>query len=125
MWAAVWCVVVCVCVAVKCEKLTGHPPIPHVSAQVRCFTSVAPSEPIVIEVYDNWSPIGAKHFLTLVKDGYYDGSPLFRVVKGFIVQFGISLNRTLQEKWDSVSILDDPNLGFPFDRGYISYAGLV
>ena len=44
-------------------------------------------------------------------------------VQGFIVQFGISLNTELENKWSQNTFPDDPNLGFPFERGYISYAG--
>jgi len=110
-------------------KLGGHPPQPILLAVVECTTSVRPSVPLVIEVYSNWSPIGARRFVELVKDHYYDDSPLFRVVKGprrkyqQIVQFGISLNKQLEAKWGKNNIPDDPSLGFPFDRGYISFAG--
>ena len=40
-----------------------------------------------------------------------------------IVQFGISLNRSLEAEWGKSTFPDDPSLGFPFDRGYVSFAG--
>jgi hypothetical protein len=67
--------------------LTMTPPIPQLFATVKCITSVDPSIPIVIEVYRNWAPIGAARFLELIKDKYYDNSPIFRVVKVFISCF--------------------------------------
>ena len=57
------------------------PPDPILYAVVECTTSIDPSQPIVIEVYTNWSPLGAKRFIELVNDGYYDDSPIFRVAK--------------------------------------------
>ncbi len=62
-------------------KLGGTPPDPVLLAEVECLTTVDPTKAIHIEVYRNWSPIGAIRFVELVKDGYYDNSPVFRVVK--------------------------------------------
>ena len=42
---------------------------------------------MVIEVYSNWAPLGAKRFVELVRDGYYDRSPVFRVAKVFFFCF--------------------------------------
>jgi len=55
-----------------------------------------------------WAPLGADRFYNLVKNGYYDGCSLFRVVPGFVVQFGISGNPTLNRAWMNARIQDDP-----------------
>eukprot|EP00798_Chlamydomonas_sp_ICE-L_P012030 gene12030-15132_t len=87
---------------------------------VRCDTTVGP---FIAEVHPSWSPNGAKRFLDLVKDGFYDNSPLFRVIPGFLVQFGISLNSTANQKWKD-NIADDPH---PFNvdmkKGIMAFAG--
>jgi peptidyl-prolyl cis-trans isomerase A (cyclophilin A) len=44
----------------------------------------------VIEVHRAWSPNGADRFYNLVKNGLYDDCRFFRVVPGFMVQFGIN-----------------------------------
>src|SRR5271165_1867595 len=44
--------------------------------------------PIDIEVHRDWAPAGASHFYQLAKSGFYDGARFFRVVRGFVVQFG-------------------------------------
>ena len=45
---------------------------------------------MVIEVHRDWAPVGADHFYTLVKTGFYDDTRFFRVVRNFVVQFGIN-----------------------------------
>jgi len=75
----------------------------------------------VIEVTRAWSPIGADHFYNLVKNGYYDNCRFFRVVKDFMVQFGINGNPKLNTIWRSANIKDDP-VKQSNSRGYITFA---
>jgi peptidyl-prolyl cis-trans isomerase A (cyclophilin A) len=63
--------------------------------------------PVVIEVDRNLAPRGAQHFYELVKAHYYDGSRFYRVVPGFVVQWGAAANPAVTQKWD-VNIPDDP-----------------
>lgn len=66
--------------------------------------------PVVIEVDRNLAPNGAKHFYELVKAHYYDGSRFYRVVPGFVVQWGAAADPAVTQKWD-VTIPDDPVKG--------------
>lgn len=66
--------------------------------------------PVVIEVDRNLAPNGAQHFYELVKAHYYDGSRFYRVVPGFVVQWGAAANPAVTQKWD-VTIPDDPVKG--------------
>ena len=63
------------------------PPSPEMYAVVECYTSIDGQQPIVIEVYSNWSPRGAERFVDLVEAGYYDQSPIYRVAKVFVLFF--------------------------------------
>jgi len=62
----------------------------------------------VIEVHRDWAPNGADRFYNLVKNGFYDGDRFFRVVEGFMVQFGLNGNPQISAQWDNANIKDDP-----------------
>jgi peptidyl-prolyl cis-trans isomerase A (cyclophilin A) len=64
--------------------------------------------PVVVEVHHAWAPAGADHFYSLVKTGYYDGNRFFRVVRNFVVQFGISGDPRLNRLWSNAYLPDDP-----------------
>jgi peptidyl-prolyl cis-trans isomerase A (cyclophilin A) len=63
---------------------------------------------VVIEVTRAWSPNGADRFYNLVKRGYYDGIPFFRVMTGFMAQTGIHTDPRVSAAWQAVRIPDDP-----------------
>lgn len=62
----------------------------------------------VVEVHPEWAPLGAERFLDLVRSGFYDGCKFFRVLPGFVVQFGINGNPEVQAKWRDAGIDDEP-----------------
>ncbi len=62
----------------------------------------------VIEVTREWAPGGADRFYTLVKNGYYDDVRFFRVIDGFIAQFGIHGNPRVNAAWRAAQFADDP-----------------
>jgi peptidyl-prolyl cis-trans isomerase A (cyclophilin A) len=64
--------------------------------------------PFVVEVHRDWAPLGADRFYNLVKRGYYDNARFFRVLKGFMVQFGIHAEPSVNAALHAASIQDDP-----------------
>ena len=76
---------------------------------------------ISLEVTRAWAPNGADHFYNLVRSGYYDDSRFFRVIYGFIAQFGISKDPAAANLWGSHTIPAD-TLVERNVRGTISYA---
>ncbi len=60
----------------------------------------------VIEVTTEWAPLGAARFSELVSGGYYDGAKFFRVLPGFVVQFGLPADPKTAPKVDNLA--DDP-----------------
>jgi len=68
-----------------------------------------------------WAPIGADRFYNLVKHHFYDSASFFRVVPGFVVQFGISAYPPVSAAWDNANIQDEPVIQSN-KRGYLTYA---
>ena len=62
----------------------------------------------VVTVTRDWSPLGADRFYTLVKSGFYDGARFFRVLPGFVVQFGIAADSAVTAKWRVANLMDEP-----------------
>lgn len=75
----------------------------------------------VIEVNREWAPNGADRFYNLVKSGFYDDVRFFRVISGFMVQFGINGDPSISGAWRTARIKDDP-VRQSNKRGYITYA---
>jgi len=75
----------------------------------------------VVTVNRAWAPIGADRFYNLVKHHFYDNASFFRVVPGFVVQFGISAYPPVAAAWEKANILDEP-VTQSNKRGYLTYA---
>ena len=63
---------------------------------------------VVIEVTRAWAPRGADRFYNLVKAGFFTDMAFFRVISGFMAQFGISGKPEVAKVWQSANIQDDP-----------------
>ncbi len=77
--------------------------------------------PFVLEVHRDWAPNGADRFYNLVKNGFYDNDRFFRVISGFMVQFGINGDPRISAVWQNANIPDDP-VRVSNQRGYITFA---
>ena len=75
----------------------------------------------MVEVNRAWAPRGADRFHELVRMHYYDQSRFFRVVNGFIAQFGVHRDFRVHDKWREFFILDDPPVQKNV-RGTLSFA---
>jgi peptidyl-prolyl cis-trans isomerase A (cyclophilin A) len=86
-----------------------HPASLHAKAPNVFRVSFATTKgPFVVTVHRVWSPNGADRFYNLVQAHFYDGVTFFRVVKGFVVQFGISPTPAVSKAWLRATIKDDP-----------------
>jgi peptidyl-prolyl cis-trans isomerase A (cyclophilin A) len=77
--------------------------------------------PFVIRAHRDWSPRGVDRFYYLVRSRYYDGNRFFRVVGGFVAQWGLSGDSTVNAVWNGKSIADD-SVRASNRRGRVSYA---
>ncbi|MFN2572587.1 MAG: peptidylprolyl isomerase [Gemmatimonadales bacterium] len=75
----------------------------------------------VIAVHRAWAPLGADRFYNLVRSGFFNGVRFFRVLPGFMAQFGIHGDTAVTAAWRERRIADDPvrrtNL-----RGMVTFA---
>lgn len=76
---------------------------------------------IVIRVVKEWSPNGADRFYKLVKSGYYDGARFFRMLPGFIVQFGIAGDPSMSALFRQSTIPDDAVTNSN-KKGFVTFA---
>jgi homoserine O-acetyltransferase len=75
---------------------------------------------VVIEVYPQAGPNAAKRFLELVTTGFFDDTPISRVVPGFVAQFGVNW-RAPHNAYKSREFIDDPSW-FALERGTLAFA---
>ncbi len=61
-----------------------------------------------LEIHRDWAPRGADHFYELVHSGFFDDARFFRVVRDFVVQFGISGDPQTNQLWATAMLPDDP-----------------
>jgi peptidyl-prolyl cis-trans isomerase A (cyclophilin A) len=94
---------------------------PMEEAIVRCKTTAGTFS---VKLNRAWSPNGYDRAVELFERHFYDGSHFFRVVKGFLVQFGISYSEDKElQHFAKSTIQDDPPKGIKFKPGVVSFAG--
>ncbi len=75
----------------------------------------------VLEAVRDWAPQGVDRFYNLVRHGFYDDSRFYRVVEGFIAQFGLPGDPTVTPHWLERTIPDDPVVASN-ERGTVAFA---
>lgn len=70
------------------------------------FTTTAGD--FIVEAHRDWAPLGADRFYNLVRRGFFTHAAFFRVVPGFVVQFGLSADPAINNAWKNADIQDDP-----------------
>ena len=75
---------------------------------------------VIIEIYPEAAPNAAQRFEELVKSGFYDDTPISRVVTGFVAQFGVNW-REPHKAFKEKTFNDDPSL-FALERGTLAFA---
>jgi peptidyl-prolyl cis-trans isomerase A (cyclophilin A) len=74
-----------------------------------------------VKVTRAWAPNGADRFYNLVSHHFYDGAAFFRVLPGFMAQFGLSAYPEVSKVWENANIKDDPIVQSNH-RGFLSFA---
>jgi len=101
-----------------------HPEHPDFSVQAPAEYQVGletTKGKVTLEIKREWAPIGADRFYNLVRHGYYDHAPLFRVVKDKWAQFGVAADGKIASAWRHQNIPDDPRV-LSNERGTVAFA---
>lgn len=110
------------------------PPPPGNVTIVCCNTTAGV---LNIEVHPSWAPVGAARFLDMVRDNFFQTKvPLFRALRGFLVQFGLAGDPEVHKRYHAKGNLQDDPTWLPlgprgrsiagitrYQKGYLGYAG--
>ena len=96
---------------------TGEAPALTQSTKIRLETTAGE---VLIDVYPQAAPNAAQRFVELVESGFYDDTPISRVVPGFVAQFGVNW-REPHKAWKDRHFDDDPTT-FALERGTLAFA---
>ena len=75
----------------------------------------------VVEAIRAWAPHGVDRFYNLARIGFFDDLIFFRVISGFMVQFGVHGDPEVSAVWRNRTIPPDP-VRESNRRGYVSFA---
>lgn len=127
-------VMILLALASACASVPAPEPEPPVSLQDPTdprFSESAPNRyratfettegSFTIEVQRSWAPRGADRFYNLVRHGFYDGVRFFRVLDGFVAQFGIHGDPEVSGAWREATLPDDPVVESN-ERGRVTFA---
>lgn len=99
-------------------KLPAEPEPPQTGTYKVRFETTAGD--FVVLVHRDWAPIGAEHFHKLVSSGFYDECRFFRVVPGFMVQFGMNGDPEIHRQWRTP--ITDESVKKTNKPGYMTFA---
>jgi peptidyl-prolyl cis-trans isomerase A (cyclophilin A) len=81
---------------------------------------------IEIEVFPEWAPLAASRFRELAELGFYNDARFFRVLPGYIAQFGIAADPALNKEWlfceSRCKALPDEPRKQPNKKGTLTFA---
>lgn len=75
----------------------------------------------VMQVHPDWAPLASARMTEMLEANFFKGIRFFRVIDGFMAQFGIHGNPTRASEWREKRMTDDP-VKESNKRGYISFA---
>jgi peptidyl-prolyl cis-trans isomerase A (cyclophilin A) len=76
---------------------------------------------VIVQVTRAWSPMGADRFYNLVRAGFFTDAAFFRVIPGFMAQFGLSARPDVSQVWTGEKIPDEPSMQSN-TRGKLTFA---
>jgi peptidyl-prolyl cis-trans isomerase A (cyclophilin A) len=80
--------------------------------------------PVVIQLHRDWAPIGVDRFHELVRNDFFNEARFFRVLPGFVAQFGMPADPQVAQAWADRNLQDDP-VKQSNRRGTLTYASMA
>ncbi len=103
-WRAAVVAALLIELASACRKAPPKVVVPE-SFQVKFETSQGD---FMVEANREWAPHGVDRFHELLRMRYFDQGRFFRVLPGFIAQFGVHRDFDVHATWRNLFIVDDP-----------------
>lgn len=111
---------VCAAATAAGVELATTPRAKDFAVQLEVVTE-AGEEAVLLTVCPDWAPRGAQRFRELVQAGYFDDTRFYRVIPGFICQFGLASDPAVTAEWRSRPIEDD-DVRVSNQRGTVTFA---
>ncbi|MBX9600563.1 MAG: peptidylprolyl isomerase [Bryobacteraceae bacterium] len=89
------------------EKPKTEAPKPEPTPAVYKVLFTTTKGDFTVEVTRAWAPNGADRFWELVRENFFDDSAFYRVMKGYVAQFGIHRDPRVNELWRLNRTFDD------------------
>jgi len=93
--------------------------VPEITSAVTVVFETTEGD-VTIAVYPEAAPNAAQRFVELVDTGFYDDTPVSRVVPGFVAQFGVNWREPHRDR-ENDNFDDDPTM-FALERGTLAFA---
>lgn len=104
------------------ERLPTGPPGPSPVGPDSFHVAFETSQgPFVVGIYREWAPLASDRVYELVRRKLYDDIRVFRVVSGYVVQFGLTGDSAVNRAWAARGLPDEP-VQQPNTRGRVAFA---
>lgn len=97
--------------------------LPAAAAQVTMVHCASTVGDFHIKLERSYSPKGVDRFIELVDDGFFSDMLLYRVIPGFLIQFGVAAMPEMTRKWTQGKRIEDETNQVKFRKGTVSFAG--
>lgn len=106
-----------------CASRAPAPPVVAPSAPPAGWTASfhTTKGDFVVAVHPEWAPIGAARFAELIDAKVWEGARFYRVIPGFVAQWGAAADPLVSAAWAERSLRDDPPQVSNW-RGTVSFA---
>jgi len=104
-----------------CTLIAGASAADSYQVEFEVVLSKGVTDTFAVDVYPDWAPLGAARFKEIIEAEIWNFARFFRVVSGFMVQWGIPGKPSVAKEWREKKIKDDKVIESN-KRGTITFA---